>query len=303
MEKALVRRRHSAFAAGLATVAMALGFTAIPADAAPPPPRVDLVAIGDSYTAGTGAGTFPALTPCIQTPNGYVDLVGKTGRISLAANAACHGALLTQDSDIPHDPRIPSVEQQIDFLITSGALTANTELVSVTAGANDVGVTGILVTCLTQLPQACLAAVQAAAAIFPSMQADLVTAYRRIHDAAPNAEIVVPGYPRLVDPTIPFGQVDPAVLNAIDTAVDTLNSSIRAAVNASGTGATFVDVRERFVGHEVNSSDPWIFFTAPTITSGGTLVFDPRNFHPTPAGHRAYASALLAAVKPGQLVR
>ena len=157
-------------------------------------------------------------------------------------------------------------------------------------------------TCLTQSPQACLAAVQDSATFFPKMQADLVTALLEIHAAAPNAEIVVLGYPRLFDPTIPFAQVDPGVLSAINTAVDALNDSIQAAVDNSGTGAVFVDVTNRFKGHAVNSDNPWIFFTAPTI-SNGSLIFDPRNFHPNPAGHHAYSSALRAAIKPGQLVR
>lgn len=302
MAERTARRRQSAFAAGLATVAMALGFTAIPADAAPSP-GIDYIALGDSYTAGTGAGAFPALTPCIQTPGGYVDAVGETRRVNLVVNVACHGSLLTQNSDIPHDYRIPSVQQQIDFLITSGALTANTELVSVTAGANDVGVTGVLVTCLTQSPQACLAAVQASAAFFPQMRTELMAALQRIHSAAPNAEIVVLGYPRLFDPTSPFAQVDPVVLTAINTAVDALNDSIEAAVKSSRTGAVFVDVTNRFKGHAVNSDNPWIFFAAPSLAPDGSLNFDPRNFHPNAAGHRAYASALRAAIKPGQLVR
>ncbi|MDQ0922175.1 lysophospholipase L1-like esterase [Pseudarthrobacter sp. W1I19] len=302
MENRAVRRRHSAFAAFLATVAMAVGLTAVPADAAPPP-EIDYVALGDSYTAGTGAGTFPTLAPCIQTPAGYVDAVGETRRVNLAFNAACHGALLTQNSDIPHDTRIPSIEQQIDYLLVSHVLTEDTELVSITAGANDVGVTGVLVTCLTQAPQACLAAVQASATFFADMQTELNAALQRIRTAAPNAEIVVLGYPRLFDPTIPFAQVDPVVLNAINTAVDALNDSVETAVKDSGTGAVFVDVTNRFKGHAVNSDNPWIFFIAPSLAPDGSLVFDPRNFHPNPAGHRAYASALLAAIKPGQLVR
>jgi lysophospholipase L1-like esterase len=295
-----VRRRQSAFAAGLVTLAMALGFTAIPAGAAPPR-DVDYVALGDSYTAGTGAGEFPDLSPCIQTPGGYVDTVDKARLVNLTANAACHGALLAQDSTIPHDPTIPSVNEQIDSLINAGVLTPDTELVSITTGANDVGVTGVLVTCLTQ-PQDCLTAVQSSIAAFPYMQTDLIAALQRIRAAAPDARIVVLGYPRLFDPALPFGNVDPLLLVAINAAVDALNTAIEAAVIASGTGAIFVDVTDRFVGHEVNSSDPWIFFTAPTVTPDG-LVFDPRNFHPTLEGHRAYASALLAAAKPGALAR
>ena len=300
MENRAVRRRRSALAAFLATLVMALGFTAVPADAAPRR-QVDYVALGDSYTAGTGAGAFPSASDCIRTAGGYVDVVAKTGRVDLTANAACHGALLSEGSTIPHDPDIPSVALQIKSL-ESHDLTSDTELVSITAGANDVGVTGVLVDCLTQLPQECLSAIQESATRFPSMQEDLVTALLAVRAAAPNAKIVVLGYPRLFDPALPFAQIDPAVLGAIDIAVGALNSSIQAAVGASGTGALFVDVQYRFVGHEVNSNDPWIFFTAPTISNGG-LVFDDRNFHPNKEGHRDYASALLEAAKPAQLVR
>ncbi|MEW1810356.1 SGNH/GDSL hydrolase family protein [Pseudarthrobacter phenanthrenivorans] len=298
--KISVRRRHSAFLAGVASLAMALGATAMPAEAATQHRDVDYVALGDSYTAGTGAGPFTPTSPCVQTPGGYVDVVGKTGRVNLVANAACHGALLDQYSSIPHSTAIPSVEQQIHAL-AGGALNDGTEFVSITAGANDVGVTGVLVTCLTQQSSTCLAAIQSSATYFPEMQLDLVNRLHEIRTAAPNAKIVVLGYPRLFDPAVPFGQADPLVLNSIDVAVGALNSSIEGAVTASGTSAVFVDVSQNFAGHEVNSADSWIFFSPPTVSPTGSPVFDPRNFHPNKEGHRAYASALLEAAKPAQL--
>lgn len=298
--KTSVRRRCSALLAGVASVAMLLGAATAPAEAALPA-KVDYVALGDSYTAGTGAGAFiPTEDPCVKTPGGYVDVVGKTGRVNLVVNKACHGALLDQESYIEHDPAIPSVQQQIQALKDSNDLNGGTELVSITAGANDVGVTGVLVTCLTQLPSACLSAIQVSATFFPVMQTDLVTRLKEIRLAAPNAQITVLGYPRLFDPTTPFGQADPTVLGSIDAAVYALNGAISGAVAASGTGAVFVDVTGRFAGHEVNSGDPWIFFSPPAVT--GTPTFDPRNFHPNKEGHRAYASALLEAAKPAQLV-
>ena len=48
-----LRRRRTALAAGLATVAMAAGLAAVPAQAAD---RTRYVALGDSYAAGLGAG-------------------------------------------------------------------------------------------------------------------------------------------------------------------------------------------------------------------------------------------------------
>ncbi|HYH77932.1 MAG TPA: SGNH/GDSL hydrolase family protein, partial [Arthrobacter sp.] len=122
------RRRRSALAAGLASLAMALGFTAIPAEASASPPKdVDYVAVGDSYSAGTGAGDFLPHPGCIQTKGGYVDLVGATSPVNLVKKAACHGAVLTKSS-----PRydtviiIPTVEEQIASLIADGKLSRDT---------------------------------------------------------------------------------------------------------------------------------------------------------------------------------
>ncbi|TQJ38243.1 lysophospholipase L1-like esterase [Arthrobacter sp. SLBN-112] len=300
MGNTALRRRLPAFVAGLASLVMASGLAAIPAEAASS--KVDYVALGDSYTAGTGAGPFDFGYPCDKTRGGYVDVVGKTGRVNLLDNAACHGAFLTLDplSPVLHDLRIPNVEQQISSLAGS-SLTPESELVSITAGANDVGVTGVLLTCLTQPAQDCTAAIQASAALFPSMQTHFMSVLHQIHTAAPNARIAVLGYPRLFNPTTPFGQADPSLLYSINTAVDGLNTAIEGAVAASGTGAVFINVSGGFVGHEVNSADSWIFFSPPTVSPSGP-VFDPRNFHPNKEGHRAYASALLEAVKPSQLV-
>ncbi len=130
------RRRHAGFAAGLASLAMALGFTALPADAAPS--RIDYVALGDSYPAGTGAGAAerPPGLDCWQSHPGYVDFLRRTRDVRLRANAACHGAVLSELSPT-YDREIytPTVREQIEFLVRSRALSPETELVTITAGA------------------------------------------------------------------------------------------------------------------------------------------------------------------------
>ena len=115
-----VRRRHSALAATVATVAMAVGFTALPADAAPPTPDVDLVAVGDSYTAGTGATPFDPNFPCDQSPGGYVDRLAAQAIVDdVVSNGACHGALL----DARASGVVPSVMEQIAALAASERLS------------------------------------------------------------------------------------------------------------------------------------------------------------------------------------
>lgn len=303
------RRRLPAFAAGLATLAMALGFTAIPAGAAPPPKDVDYVAVGDSYTAGTGSlvGTdsplvFTTPLPCLQThPFGYADLVGATSPVNLVQNAACHGAVLTTSSP-RYDPVIiiPTVEEQIASLIASGQLSRDTELVSLTAGANDAGVNAVIPACAASTEEVCKQAVASSIKSMPSVGANLTRALAAIHRAAPNAKIAVLGYPRLFDPTSPAAVIPPTHQTLVNQGSALLNATIATAVATSNifyrANAQYIDVTARFRGHEVNSAAPWIVLNA-------TNPADPRNFHPNKAGHQAYADALVSAVHLPELAR
>jgi lysophospholipase L1-like esterase len=295
MEKSLVRRRHSAFAAGLATVAMALGFTAIPADAAPPPRDVDYVALGDSYTAGTGAVAFLPTASCVRNDQGYVNILDGTDPVNLVDNAACHGALIQGEAQ----PGLPGVLDQIARLAASGNLSKDTELVSITAGANDVGVNTVIFNCATSTQQNCNQAVLAAEAALPDVHRNLVAAFAAIHSQAPRARIVVLGYSKLFNtagaPVIP---VDRQM--AINDGTTGLNQIIASAADTANTlyGAhvQYVDVTARFEGHEANTTSQWIVFDP-------TNPFTPESFHPNPAGHQAYADALLASVNLKQLAR
>ncbi|MFC9770347.1 MULTISPECIES: SGNH/GDSL hydrolase family protein [unclassified Pseudarthrobacter] len=289
-----LRRRRAAFAAGLATLAMALGSTALPAGAAPPIKDVDLVAVGDSYTAGIGAGTT-TLSSCTQTNGGYVNLLRALPIVDgNSTNAACAGAVIVdRASDIA-----PSVTEQIGSLAASGTLSVRTELVTVTAGANDIDFTMPLKACAGSTPDVCAQAVQAVQAKFPAMRADLVEALTAIRKAAPHATIAVFGYPLLFDPDgLPtlLGRDAQRLVNA---GTQALNGAIAQAANSPRVKAkaVYVDVTDAFAGHAVNSPYPWI-------------NFDPRdpfalqNFHPSGAGHQAYADTLQEAVNLNKLAR
>lgn len=298
-----LRRRQSAFAAGLATLVMALGFTAAPADAAPAA-KIDYVALGDSYTAGTGAGAAerPQGVDCWQSSGGYVDLVAKTGRIDLVANGACHGAvLLGLPAPSPfYDFNLytPSVDEKIKWLVNTGALSTDTGLVSITAGANDLGFAYVLGQCAFYGEDACRTAVAAVTSegAFNLLTGNLIKTYTAIRQAAPNATIVVLGYPLLFDTTDPNTTLPISITSQelINRATLAVNAAIEAAALAAGVH--YVDVIDEFAGHEVYSADPWLQLAPNDFTAD-------YNFHPNDDGHRAYASALLAAVKPGQLVR
>lgn len=261
MTNATGRRRLPAFAAGLATLAMALGFTAVPADAAPPP-QLDYVALGDSYAAGQGAAPYtdPA---CFVSRRGYPAIADNLRDVQLTANAGCSGQL------------IGNVVADALATVDSG-----TEVVTVTVGGNDLGTTNVLQSCLPVPTAACadaLATVQTKLTD-GSLAASLAGVVAAIRSKSLTAKIVFTGYPRLFAPDHPFA----AVANPL---ADGLNGVIAGV--AAGTGSQYVDVVPAFATHGIGSAEPWINFSAAGIS-------DPANFHPTGEGYRQGYFASLA---------
>ncbi|MFE4080587.1 SGNH/GDSL hydrolase family protein [Paenarthrobacter sp. YIM B13468] len=293
------RRRNLALAGGLAALALTLGFTASPATAAPPSP-VNYVALGDSYTAGTGAGDlYRPPVACWQSSPGYVDDVAETGRVALVANLACHGAVLFPAGPF-YDGVTPSVFQQITSSVGQSALQ-NAGLVSITAGAVDAGSLLALQNCSTPDTQLCEGTVSGIIANLPVIESGLEIIYQNIRASAPEATLTVMGYPRLFDPANGLPVIPPANQSQVNLAVDALNATIAKAVADSRTNAKFIDVTKKFLGHAANSADPWLVMILAPVPPFDRLP--DANFHPNEAGHLAYAAALLSAVKPAQLAK
>ena len=264
-----LRRRRTALAAGLATLAMAVGLAAVPAQAAD---KTKYVALGDSYAAGQGAG--PYLDDCYRSENTYSELAADEKAIKLVTNAACSGKT-TQDV----------VNSQLK------KLNKSTELVTITAGGNNLRVGDIFAACSAAMMQAAAAPLCDAAIAFAAGQisstklaGDVTAMIKSVKAAAPNAKVVVTGYPYLYDPVAP-GQTDPMsqFIYKATLLADGLNGSIAAA--AWATGAKYVDVRAAFAGHGINSAAPWINLNPSAPAS-------PDNFHPNAKGYEAYFASL-----------
>ena len=267
-----LRRRRTALASGLATLVMAAGLAAVPAQAVD---KTKYVALGDSYAAGQGAG--PYLDACYRSENTYSELAADAKTIKLVTNAACSGKT-TQEV----------VESQLS------QLNKSTELVTITAGGNNLGFGTIVTYCgmamvdPTAAPLCDQASAAAAAQIASGQLAgDVIAMIQSVQAAAPNAKIVVTGYPYLYDPVIP-NAADPMSLFIYQAKLlaDGLNGSIAGAAGA--TGAQYVDVSAAFAGHGINSASPWIGLDLADLGN-------PDNFHPNAAGYAAYFAALTAA--------
>lgn len=266
-----LRRRRPAFAAGLATLALALGMAA-PAQAAT---VNDYVALGDSYAAGIGGGDY-VQEDCLRSMNAYSELADELKSVRDVTNLACGGATT-----------------QIVVQTQLGLLDRKTDLVTITAGGNNLGFGTLAAACGPalidpSLAAPCLAAITVAQSRITSgvLRQELVTMIQTVQAAAPKADIFVTGYPFLFEP-IPFDPNDPTsvFVDQANRLVFDLNATIRAA--AATTGTEYVDVTDEFAGHGLLSNDPWINFN-PDPTAANSF----ENLHPTAEGYAAYFAAL-----------
>jgi lysophospholipase L1-like esterase len=229
-------------------------------------------ALGDSYASGYGVPPYSA--QCGRSDAAYAVQVDGREKLSLDDFVACAGATT----------RTLVSGHQLD------ALDADTDLVTLTIGGNDIRWGNTVAACLAGNDQQCAGSIALTrAAITNALPGLLDTVYAQVAAAAPHAHVLVTGYPRLFTPEAgALAGASPAEQQALNDGADLLNGVIAAAAHRHGFG--FVDVTKRFVDHGVNAADPWI--TGP---------LDPAPFHPNAGGYRAYTAAVTAAIRPSEL--
>lgn len=119
-------------------------------------------------------------------------------------------------------------------------------------------------------------------------------AYRRIAEAAPNATILVTGYPELLDYNGKGTLFNRYEARYINSAVSVFNARISALIREcreDGMRIEFVSVEEAFRGHQAYSDDPYLneIFIGPRDQDlkTWTLVSD-YSMHPNERGIEAY---------------
>lgn len=255
--------------AALALVApLVLGVTT--ASAAPRQP-VEYDALGDSYASGYGVPPYEA---CGRSQSAYaVQLDGRV-KIDLDDFVACAGATTAS-------------------LVAGGQLNAlddDTDLVTISIGGNDIGWSTAVVACLGGTDAQCAGGLAATSGRVTTVLPGLLdSVYSQVSARAPEAHVVVTGYPRLFSPEYgAFLAASVPEQEALNDGADLLNGVIAEA--AAEHGFQFVDVTKRFLGHGVNAPDAWVL--GP---------FDPGAFHPNTAGYEAYTAALTASINPSRL--
>jgi hypothetical protein len=166
-------------------------------------------------------------------------------------------------------------------------ISSASKLVTVSIGGNDIGFASVLTKCLTD-PNKCEAdynsddASNLYTVMDDTLRPELTSAYKAVQAAAPNAQVVAVTYPEIFQP----GTTCSGILNLPVPDVQFLigvnlylDNTILAAAQAAGINV--LDERYAFLGHQLCSSDPWVY-DLPTGTSPGTSVYDTSSwFHPT----------------------
>lgn len=245
-----------------ATVAMTATGWAAPATAvavtiAPAP--LQYVALGDSYAAGFGSA--PTRDDCGRTTVAYPALLARetNGKVAFR-NAACTGATTA------------------DVIRQATTLTARTGLVTITAGANDLRFRQVLAACANAATAAaCRRGDATVDRRLKALPRDLTRMIRAVTTAAPDARVVVTGYPLPFAkarscPSVPLSAKVRARANQVVTG---LNRALVAA--AARNRVRYVDVDKEFAGHALCSTRPWL-----VGTSG---LRDNTALHPTATGH------------------
>jgi lysophospholipase L1-like esterase len=241
-----------AVALGVAAAVIGTGFPAQAASA------VNYVALGDSYSAGVGAGSTSG--SCGQSPNAYPSLWAKANSPTSFTFAACSSATTT---DV--------ISSQLS------SLSAATTLVSITIGGNDAGFSSVMETCVLESTSSCESAVSAGEKyVADTLPGQLDTTLADIRTDAPNAKIIVLDYPDFYDLSawLCLG-LSSGDHQALDAGINDLDGALQAA--AAHNGDTFADVRAEFSGHELCDGAGWLNSVSLPIGN---------SYHPTATGQR-----------------
>jgi lysophospholipase L1-like esterase len=309
------RTRRTTLAALAVAVAMFLSACSSSGDAAPsgqsrttasprpstassasadPPAYARYVALGDSYSAGPLIPTTDLAGGCTRSDHNYPSLVARRLGVRSFTDATCSGATTLDLTQPQHPFEGSTIPPQLS------SLTKDTDLVTIGIGGNDLNLFGTLIQTCTGLraqdPQGSPCTRQLAT-LGPDLDAATATiagnvtrALRAIRQRAPQAEILLVGYLRLVPDrgscvALPLAAGDYAEGRRISR---TLNQALKRA--ARRTHTTFVNAYAMSRGHDICSAHPWV--NGQVTNRQRALAY-----HPFAAGMRAVADGVLRSLR------
>ncbi|MFJ6726685.1 SGNH/GDSL hydrolase family protein [Streptomyces sp. NPDC091281] len=253
------RSRYAAFLGSTLLAATAALTGATTAQADQQAAATGYVALGDSYSSGVGAGSYLSDgSDCKRSTKAFPYLWKNAHSGVPFTFGACSGA---RTGDV--------LANQL------GGLSTSTGLVTLTVGGNDAGFADVMTTCVTSSDSGCVSRINTARAYVDStLPGKLDGVYDAIRAKAPNARVVVIGYPRFYKLGTSCLGLSETKRTAINNASDHLNTALSR--RATAHGFVFGDVRTTFTGHELCSGSPWLHSL--------NLLDIGSSYHPTAAG-------------------
>jgi lysophospholipase L1-like esterase len=231
------------------------------------------VALGDSFSSGTGTRAYVDAA-CQRSVHAYPSLVDAQRPDTDLVFAACSGA---RTGDV--------LARQVS------SLTSATRWVTITIGGNDAGFSTVISRCAQpSWLSDCDGAVDAAQSyIRTTLPGRLDQVYSAIRARSPGATVIVLSYPRLfmgVDCNAGtfFGGAEMTRLNAT---ADLLRDTTRARAAAAGATFRFRDAVAPFAGHAVCSPAAWLNGLSNPLGE---------SFHPNRAGHSSGYAPLVRQI-------
>ena len=267
------------------------GTTAVQADT-----PASYVALGDSYAAGPLIPVPIKPWGCLKSDHNYGHLLAPKLALPAFRDVTCSGAEaedMTQTQGVSPEPNPPQF----------GALDANTQIVTVQVGGNDIGFSGIAQDCVSLSPLAgnpCQVkytnpdgsdqVAARIAAVGPSIGAVI----EGIRSRSPAARIFVVNYSAIFPhtgggelcwPSIPVSWGDIPWLRQTQ---ERLNAML--AEQAALHGAELVDLYSASVGHDA-CQPPGLRWIEPLVPVAGAPV------HPNLVGMLAFTDIIYAAIQ------
>jgi lysophospholipase L1-like esterase len=290
------RRSHSLARIVVVALCAAVIGVVVPGTAHAKKPPQSYVALGDSYTAGPlipVQQTDPA--GCLRSDHNYPHLVASALGVSDFRDASCSGADtndMTAPQGVTPGPNPPQFDR----------LRADTKLVTIGIGGNDIGFSEIIENCFAPTPsgQPCQdhyvrdgrdELSERIAATAPKVAAVL----QGIHARSPEARVLVVGYIAILPetgpgcwPQLPIAPDDVPYLRGIQKK---LNAML--AEQADLNDAKYVDAYTPSIGHDACQLpiSRWVEPAVPTTPAAPV--------HPNLFGMQGYANVVLAHINKG----
>jgi lysophospholipase L1-like esterase len=231
------------------------------------------VALGDSYSSGTGTRTYFD-SNCQRSVYAYPSLVDTQRPNTDLVFAACSGA---KTGDV--------LNNQVS------SLTSGTRWVTITIGGNDAGFSSVLTECAKPgWASNCNGAIDNAQSyINNTLPGRLDQVYNAIKSRSPSATVIALSYPRL------FNGEDcnagtwfsPSEETRLNQTADLLRDKTRDRATAAGANFRFKDAIPPFTGHAVCDSTEWLNGLSNPIGE---------SYHPNRTGHSSGYAPLVRAV-------